>query len=152
MPKILWNPTLSLGIESIDSEHQRLIEISNRLLASAKNGKMLESKLLFHELREYTVTHFKNEENYMLRVKYPGLWKHKIEHAELKRSVKLFQDNIYRQNKIHAGEVCEFIKHWLIDHVLYTDMDIKKFLAQETEVTKSESGTGVHEVLEKDKA
>jgi hemerythrin-like metal-binding protein len=152
MSKIIWNSTLSLGIESIDNEHKRLIEISNNLVDLVRIGKIQESKILFHELREYTVTHFNNEETYMLRVKYPNLEKHKAEHSELKKSVKIFQDDLYRQQEIRAEEVYEFIKHWLIDHVLYSDMNIKKFLAQAPEDAKNKSGNGVHEVLEKDKA
>lgn len=141
MSEIQWTPMLRLGVESIDEQHKQLIDISNHLVAAVRAGKIEESKKLFHSLREYTVVHFNDEEHYMQSIRYPGLDKHRAEHLSLKFDVKMFQDNLYRQSAIHGDEVVAFIKHWLIDHVVHTDLDIKKYLLQQEQAVAEDTAT-----------
>ncbi|WP_082140138.1 bacteriohemerythrin [Desulfovibrio sp. TomC] len=128
MHSLAWNESLSLGIEEIDNEHRKLIDLSNILISSVKTNDRDIIKKCFHELREYTVTHFSHEEKYMDTIRFPDIEKHRTEHLELKLSVKHYQDSIYHQTEIDPAEVCNFIKHWLIDHVIYSDMNIKIFV------------------------
>jgi len=124
MAKISWSPVLSLGVDAIDAEHKKLIDISNELLKAVKKQDLKGIALRFHE---YTVIHFANEENYMERIKYPGLEKHKKEHADLKKAVKTYQDELFHQGDITEDEVHQFIKNWLVNHVINSDLNIKKY-------------------------
>lgn len=130
MPDIEWNPGLSLGVASIDAEHQHLLVLANALIHGVRGKDEQAIAKAFHELRTYTVTHFANEEEYMQRVHYPELNAHRQEHLQLKQQVKVYQDTLYRKGDVSEREVVEFLKHWLIEHVLHTDMQIKHFLAE----------------------
>lgn len=125
MKPLEWTDSLSLGIETIDAEHRKLVSLSNDLIASVRTGNKDKIKKCFQQLREYTVVHFNNEEQYMEQIRYPDMSSHKQEHIELKNRVKQYQESLYRYADVDPRDVQEFIKHWLIDHVIYTDMNIK---------------------------
>ena len=128
---IAWSPSLSLGVKSIDEEHQHLLALANALILGVRKNDGQAIAKAFHELRKYTVTHFANEEHYMHRMCYPKLGAHRQEHARLKLQVKHFQDTLYRKGGVTKQEVVEFMKQWLIEHVLRVDMQIRDFLAEQ---------------------
>ena len=132
MADIEWNPGLSIGVDSIDHEHQQLIGYANALVHGVRGADAKAVAKAFQELRKYTVIHFGNEEEYMQQIHYPSLNAHRQQHSDLKHQVKIYQDTLYRRGDITEHEVVEFLKHWLIDHVLHTDMEIKHFLAGKT--------------------
>lgn len=127
MKPLEWNDSLSLGIDAIDDEHKRLLDFANTLIAAVKSGEREKIKKCFHDLREYTVVHFQNEERYMEQIRYPDLSRHKLEHLDLKARVKHYQESLYHCAEIEPKDVQAFIKHWLIDHVIYMDMHIKLY-------------------------
>jgi len=128
MKEIQWTDELSLGITEIDSEHKHLIEIANKIIFYARESNTVILKKLFHELRGYTFTHFRNEENYMSSIKYNQISEHKCEHENLKKQVKQFQEILFKGDIFDGLQIKQFMKSWLIDHIIYSDMKIKKFL------------------------
>lgn len=128
MARIEWNPGLAVGVRSIDDQHRRLIELANRLIAAARLTDPAQLAQAFRELRQYTVNHFSDEEEHMQRAKYPKLHEHRQQHNDLKARVKHFQDACYRKSDLTEAEVVEFMKAWLIDHIIYSDLEFKKHL------------------------
>lgn len=131
MKHIEWTEALSLGVEQLDNEHKQLIALSNDLIDSVKTNDREHVRSCFHALREYTVVHFQNEENYMAKIHYPDIEKHKLEHVNLKAEVKHYQESVYHRTDLVPADVVAFIKHWLIDHVIYLDMNIKIYAMQQ---------------------
>jgi len=128
MARIEWHDNLSLGILTLDGQHRRLLDLCNRLLKAVRDGSKKDVAAAFRELRQYTVTHFNAEEEFMESVDYPSLARHKLLHAQLKRDVKHYQDVVYRHGEVTEGEIVEFLKQWLLDHILKNDLDIRKWL------------------------
>ncbi len=129
MPRIEWTEQLSLGIPEIDEQHQQLINIANLLLAAvhAGKGERVITKTVT-DLREYTVQHFVKEEEYMAIIGYPRLQTHAETHEDLVRQVKEYQRRLWDKGGIDPNEMLAFIKGWLIDHILYSDLDISAWL------------------------
>ena len=128
MARIEWTPALSVGVENLDEEHKKLIAICNKLAHNIKgpsNSKTITQE--FEELRAYTVYHFSNEEKYQKSIFYPDLNSHTKEHVRLRKSVKDFQQSLYREGYIPQQNVIAFLKDWLINHVLHEDMKIGQF-------------------------
>lgn len=126
MGSIQWVESLSLGVDSIDTEHKKLIKIANAIVEIAKQGDSRDRIIkAFSILREYTVAHFDNEEAYMHSIQYHELGAHRQEHAELKRRVKEYQAMLYHAENISDKEILSFLKGWLVEHVLGSDMKIK---------------------------
>jgi hemerythrin-like metal-binding protein len=130
VPNIVWSETLSIGKMEIDAEHKQLIRITNSLLRAMQEGRSKNdfAKIL-HELREYTVFHFNNEEEYMGSIGYPDLNKHIEEHNRLKKRVKDFQHCVFIGDKVECDALREMLKDWLVGHILSCDLLIKEYLA-----------------------
>ena len=131
MSYITWKDSLSIGVDKIDDEHRHLIKLINAVVAIAKeSGSKKEFVKAMSLLREYTVIHFDNEENYMESIEYPHLFEHSQDHKVLKSSVKDFQARLYREEKIEYKEVLDFLKDWLVGHLLGHDMKIKEYMEE----------------------
>lgn len=65
------------GIEIVDLEHQQLFCIVERAYQLVKSNDVItcydELLSIIHELTDYTVTHFADEEAYMEKIGYEGL-------------------------------------------------------------------------------
>lgn len=131
MKDIVWDNVLSVGVEEIDEDHRKLVNIFNILNHSVKDGESPEYlAATLEELINCTVWHFSHEERLMLKHGYDGLAEHKAEHQELIESAKELQLEILQGNKPVANEHMEILDRWLVEHILTTDMRFGSYLAQ----------------------
>lgn len=129
MKKIEWDASLNLGVKQIDDQHKRLIQLANNIIAAVHSGEAQDvMDSFFNELREYTVFHFRDEERFMEEVGYPERGRHHAMHNALKQRVKHFQRDLYEQKNISCEDVLQFMKGWLVDHILGQDMKIAKHI------------------------
>lgn len=130
-PEIRWSEAIAIGVKNVDEQHKYLLGIANKFLRALHAGvgdKILGS--IIRELREYTVTHFSDEEDFMRKVGYPHLMEHQREHQNLTAQVKKYQDDIYRKNPLDPLEIRGFIKQWLIGHMIGSDARIAAFMRE----------------------
>ena len=129
MERIQWSEYLSVGIEQIDSQHKELIRIANGLISAVEKqrGDRVINNVI-RRLRNYTVFHFNSEEGLMADVRYPRRGEHENEHAKLKRIVKGFQRNLYKGERLTAEDVLNFLKIWLLKHILHSDRMLADFI------------------------
>lgn len=129
MAKIEWNDELSVGIEEIDDQHKELIRIANGLLKAIsleRNERVLNN--VIRRLREYTVHHFSSEEALMEQVRYPNRGVHSAEHQRLKQNVKDYQRLIYKHEDLTPTDMLNFMKEWLLGHILTHDRELANFI------------------------
>ncbi len=129
MPHLDWSDALNLGVEEVDRQHRHLVEIANELLdeVRSENGQKAVDHAIA-KLREYTLEHFRSEEEFMNSIGYPEREAHEQEHELLTRQVKKYQKALYQKDVVSVEEVKNFLKEWLIGHILGSDMKIAKFL------------------------
>jgi len=152
MARIEWSNELSVGVKQIDDQHKELIRITN-VLINAVHAKQQVNILddTLSRLRDYTVTHFTDEEKLMTEVSYPERGEHVIEHTRLKRSVKDYRRQLYKKEDLTPDDVLEFMKDWLLTHILTYDRDLANFIhEQEAETSPGEAEADVDEVDEID--
>ncbi len=131
MKDIVWDHVLSIGIDEIDEDHRRLVELFNLLNHSVTGGESQEYlEAVLAELINCTVWHFSHEERLMLKYGYEGFAEHKTEHRELVNSVKELQQKILQAGKFEANEDLDFLERWLTQHILTDDMKLGTYLAQ----------------------
>lgn len=129
MAKIEWNASFSLGVKSLDSQHRRLIELAAGILQSVKNKQDYRLvSALFSKLRQHTVYHFNDEEEFMRSVGYMDVKAHAKEHEELKSLLRHHQDKLFREGKVREKDILEFLRKLLVGHVVYSDLSVKRFL------------------------
>lgn len=112
-----WSNDYDLGVDAMNSEHQRLIALMNRLHDgwAAKAGPTLVGAALV-ELQRYTVEHFANEERFMASVEFPGLRTHKGIHETLLGQLRDHAEQFKRTQELGA-DFFHFLKFWLSAHI-----------------------------------
>jgi hemerythrin len=128
---IVWDEILSVGVDEIDEDHRKLVNICNILnhsVMAEESSDYLAATLA--ELINCTVWHFSHEERLMLKHRYEGIEEHKAEHQELIKSAKELQQEILQANKPVVEEHIEFLERWLTEHILTADLRLGSYLAQ----------------------
>jgi len=127
--KIIWKDQYSVGIESIDQQHKKLINLINMLQTTVdySTGEAFEREAL-DAVVDYTKTHFAYEEGLMSKYGYPDFEAHKGKHREMINEVQKLTAE-YDQNPEHAMQHgLNFLKQWLIKHINGTDKEYSDFL------------------------
>ena len=129
MPLIEWNDNYSVGIETADTHHKKLISMINSLHEAMSKGESNEviTKIL-SALTVYTDKHFKYEEKLFLTHNYPRYKEHKKEHDELIRQVEDLNEKFKASTTSISIEVMKLLNTWLTDHIQKTDKQYTEFL------------------------
>lgn len=128
---IQWDPTWNLGIDSIDSQHQRWVEIFNTLeLAFLAGDSMSELQTTkFKEILDYTHYHFSEEEQIMADSGYPDFSAHRRLHKDFDSLVYGHFRKHDRGETMLTSEMLQLIRKWLIAHIQAEDQKIAEFLS-----------------------
>ncbi len=128
-PLLRWNDSLSVGINSIDSQHRVLVDLINDLYKemNIRGGKAVLASALA-KLIEYTGTHFQHEEQLFAQHDYSDQKNHKEIHRKLVAQVVDFQEQFKKGDADVSLELMEFLKDWLVDHIKKTDKQYAPFL------------------------
>ncbi len=128
---VAWDPTMSVGVDVLDNDHRRLLDMFNGLLrsgATARTGDDLVE--LLAGLREYTQVHFSREEELMERQGYADLEAHRAAHRYFVDEVqKLCQDFDGSNMMMLRIDLILLLKEWLIEHIQSVDMRYKPIMA-----------------------
>jgi hemerythrin-like metal-binding protein len=131
MALLTWDDSLSVKISSIDEEHQKLFNLINDFYAGLSNNSNAQSlKILIKGMKDYTLTHFRNEETFMKLYNYPKLNTHMAEHADFIAKVTTLEEKLNSGKLIVSFEVTNFLKDWIKNHIKKTDIRYSDFLIQ----------------------
>ncbi len=124
-----WKDDYSVGIDSIDQQHKKLINLINQLQTAIdySTGKEFEQEAL-DELVDYTKTHFSYEEGLLRDNDYPGYEDHKIQHEKMFKKVEEVLSNYEHDQDSAMSDAVEFLKDWLIKHINGTDKEYSSYL------------------------
>ena len=133
MAFVQWSDQLSVGINTIDDQHKKLVSIINRLYDAMKSGKGSEilSEVL-SELIEYTKYHFSTEETLMKNNAYPNYQSHKSLHSKLVEKVMDLELDLKAGRIALSVQVFHFLKDWLVNHIQGEDKKYAPFLTKVT--------------------
>ncbi|MES2150282.1 MAG: bacteriohemerythrin [Pseudomonadota bacterium] len=125
MTYLVWSHDLAVGNNFIDHDHQKLIDMVNRLhtLMQEGKGKDALAKVL-RNLITYTQEHFRREEDMMQEMQYGGYLAHKREHESLLVQVLDLQHRFESGVAALTIEVLHFMRDWLIHHIGESDKDL----------------------------
>jgi hemerythrin-like metal-binding protein len=123
-----WKDSYSVGVKEMDTQHQKLVDIINRLYdaMSAGKGSTVVGPILI-EMVEYTKFHFVAEEKLMTIHAYPGLLSQKGEHKRFVDKTLEYQEQLKAGKMTMSLDIMNFLKDWLSNHILVTDMKYKEF-------------------------
>lgn len=130
MSLMAWNDRLSVGIASIDKEHQKLVGLLNEFYVAVQAGHGKESLAkVLAALIDYTKVHVANEEQLFAKTGYPEAAAHKKAHDDLTQQVVEIQKKIREGgNTMLSIETLNFLKNWLLTHIQGTDKKYSSYL------------------------
>ena len=125
MAEIEWGSDLETGVDLMDEQHRRMVEIYNELAAARMTGKGHKTmSRTLGALIEYTELHFRDEEGLMEEAGYPDLAQHRNEHRQLIAKVQRFQLKYDLDQERISGPVIKFLEFWLRGHIQGSDRSI----------------------------
>ncbi|MDR3527987.1 MAG: bacteriohemerythrin [Rhizomicrobium sp.] len=124
MPRMIWAEHYSVGVASIDAQHQKMMALLNRL----HDGMMAGTDKIalggtLQALIDYTMMHFKFEEELLARADYPDCAAHRQEHAALLRQIQAIRQQYEKVGpRAVTIPVLSFLANWIANHILGADM------------------------------
>lgn len=117
---IRWDEQFRVGDIKVDSQHQRLCDIANRLYEASRNAR--EQGNLFNVLEEFVLAaelHFSEEE--LLLAEMPGeARRHAVQHRALLEDLRRRQLMVATPKEVEI--FCrDFLRWWIIDHIKRCD-------------------------------
>ena len=121
-----WRDEYVLGVDEIDGQHRRLIEIANEVYMVLNDQWRLDKynqilKVL-DELKAYTIYHFQSEEAYMERIGYKKRFSHAMQHKAFVEKLKAVDlSEVDEAQEKYLRELLGFITDWVVNHIMTTD-------------------------------
>ena len=135
MEEIVWMNEFSVGVKEMDEQHKKLIAMINLLIADQKSLTAPETiAKLLTEMTDYAQEHFRAEEYLMSEYGYDKKDQQVAQHEEFIRKTRAFYSTADIGPNTLSVALLEYLKTWLIGHILKEDMQYKAFF-KDKEVT-----------------
>lgn len=131
MELLEWKPCIATHISEVDQQHKALFDFVNGVVRSVEEE--VEEEILkqgLERLIDYTVFHFNTEEEILLKLKYPYLKKHQVEHRLITDQILRFKGNLRKHNKIDIVELIAFLRDWIKSHTASSDLEYAAYFIQ----------------------
>ncbi|MDF1555845.1 MAG: bacteriohemerythrin [Deferrisomatales bacterium] len=126
---IQWRRQFEIGVEEVDAEHRHLAHLVNSFYDLFRAGAGADKVYtVLNLLVQYVETHFKHEEGLMEAGGYPELERHRALHDTLTEQIFTLNEQCAAGVARLTQATMEFLKTWLLDHILHEDMLIAAHL------------------------
>ena len=131
MKDLVLDHMLAIGIDEIDDDHGKLVNLLNILNHSVIEGASKDYvEAVLEELINCTVWHFSHEERLMLKSGYDAFEEHRAEHQDLIDSARELQQKFIQTGNLDEKEDLEYLERWLTEHILVADIRLGSFLIE----------------------
>lgn len=126
-----WNENFETGLPLVDEQHRQLVQLLNTLgrhLIYQSDQSTVDT--IFNELVEYSVRHFKTEENIWHQFLPTDSWEaHHEEHILFTSEViRLKSGKSSKPANAVIEDILSFLTHWLAYHILESDMRMARIV------------------------
>ena len=116
MAVLVWQDDLNTGIDVIDHQHMRIVEMLNHLHAAQTSMHRLAVAEVIDELIDYTMSHFAFEEELMEEAGYPFCAAHKRVHEIFGKRVLEYRMRFQAGEDV-TDELRNMLSRWLFNHI-----------------------------------
>jgi len=124
---IVWSSKYDLGIPIIDEQHRGIVSTINSLHFGMQNdyGKSMLSPIV-DTMQDYTRIHFQIEENFLEKIDFPTVNKHRELHRELSSQLA----NAGRDSMLDKDpyQFLVFLKNWWLNHICNEDLIYRNYI------------------------
>ncbi|MFO1737781.1 bacteriohemerythrin [Pseudomonas aeruginosa] len=142
MAHLVWQDDLNTGIQVIDNQHKRIVEMINHLHDAQQGKEHAAIAEVIEELVDYTLSHFAFEETLMEDAGYQFSRAHKKIHELFIRRVSEYRVRFQAGEDV-GDELKGLLSRWLFNHVRNDDagyVDAVRHSMSELVKDKSEGG------------
>jgi hemerythrin len=107
-----------------DAQHQVLFEILDLIKDPAADRQVI------CKLEDYTEYHFALEEQYMLKLEYPGREEHVQSHDRFRQEISQLLQQGQEPDALFREIIATFLTEWLTRHVFGIDKQLEDYIMQ----------------------
>jgi len=120
--RIEWRDSYSVGIEELDSQHQKLLELINKIGETADTGPSKASCFaLLNAMIRYAQEHFTTEERYLEKNAYPKYLEQKGANEKFVQETFTMAQELDEEGLLTLGGITFYLEDWYQDHILGFD-------------------------------
>ncbi|MCF6269921.1 MAG: bacteriohemerythrin [Melioribacteraceae bacterium] len=123
-----WNDEAILNHPTLDKEHKKMVDDTNKLYSYVVSKKNKKANELFFEIIENLQLHFETEDRLMKESKIPLYISHKLEHERFLSKISSLQKSIDAGKEILSVEHLKLVKTWFYNHMKFKDRALAEFL------------------------
>lgn len=118
MELLKWNDSFKLGIEELDEQHEKLIDMLNSFYESIQHDDSEREieKALF-TLASFAKYHFHGEEEMMEKHSFPGIRQQKLKNQEVRDKLAGLKEDFEKEGTNVQSEILKYMKSWIQNHV-----------------------------------
>lgn len=113
---LAWQEDLETGVDVIDGQHRRIVDMINQLEAARRAGVQATTMEVLDGLVDYTLSHFAFEESLMEQAGYPFSAAHRRVHEVFARRVQDYRLRFEAGEDI-LDELRAMLSRWLFNHI-----------------------------------
>lgn len=130
---IEWRDAMSLGDQTIDADHKKIIKLINASEKFAQDGNVGPLGEILERTRKYIDEHFAREEALMLAIEYPNLAEHRTAHQQTRLIFEKILANYKKSTEQPSLQNClkmirDFLNIYFVNHVIKEDLKLKPFI------------------------
>jgi hemerythrin-like metal-binding protein len=130
---IAWRKQMSIGIKSIDEDHQNLLNLINSFEEVARRRTITDGeqeslmRTMLARLQSYAHDHFSREERLQMDAGYAGLEENQRDHIRLSNDLAVMVERFQSTtgDPLTKEELLEFLNRWLINHIIKVDLKMR---------------------------
>lgn len=130
MSAMVWTKSFEVGVPTIDTQHQKLIELINQLDAGAGSGAPEEIRKATLGVLDYARVHFAYEERRMEEAAYPARAEHVKLHTDFMRQAMGSYRQLLAGDPGSARPLADFLRTWLTTHIMTEDRKLAAALIE----------------------
>jgi hemerythrin len=147
MAHLVWKDELNTGIEVVDNQHKRIVDMINqlnRVRHSHRQNKKLKMEAVGNvvgEMVDYTLSHFAFEEALMEDAGYQFARAHRRVHELFVKRVSEYQ-NRFQAGEDIADDLHGLLSRWLVNHIRNDDAAYAPSIKASMNLLAKERGDG----------
>ena len=125
-----WNDAAITNHLTIDKDHKKMVDDTNKLHALVISNKKERANKLFLKIVDDLKIHFETEERLMNESKIPLYISHKLEHDRFFNKISALQKSIESEKVELNLDHLKIVKIWFYNHIDFKDRKLAEYLIE----------------------
>ncbi len=125
--RLVWDPKYTVHVDELDTQHQKLFNITNNVLDLYENGSG-ELHPSLQDLVEYLCIHFRSENVVMIESNYPDYAEQNTQHLEFINNIQSFLKSYKENDKDLTFKILSYLHEWVYSHTVNMDLKYGQYL------------------------